>query len=184
MTIAMMIDIETLSLRPDAYVTQVGYCVTDLDTGRYLIEPMNVWLEDHDQRKRHKDISTIQWWMNQDRKVVASVFNDAASRTPSWELYHNLEADIEKYEVTEVWASPAMFDLPILTSLWDGAKPWKYNQERCLMTFYKLMDPNGLLLPPPNDMYHDAAADAKWQMHYLINLHQKFRGNANGGSLL
>src|SRR5690606_10227197 len=153
MTIAMMIDIETLSLRPDAYVTQVGYCVANLDTGEFLINPLNVWVSDEGQRHRRKDISTIQWWMNQDRKVAASVFNGTARRHFPDELFEDLAEDVQQMEVEEVWASPAMFDLPTLTSLWRGRRPWKYNQERCLMTLYKLFDPNGLLLPPPNDMH-------------------------------
>lgn len=174
MTIAMMIDIETLSLRPEAYVTQVGYCVANLDTGAYLIEPLNVWVSDC-QDGRDKDFGTISWWMNQDRKVSAGVFNDAAPKLDPAAVFDMVAEDVEKYEVAEVWASPAMFDLPILTSLWGGRKPWKYNQERCLMTLYKVLDPECRLQPPPNDMHHDAAADAHWQMKYLMALHAKFR---------
>lgn len=178
MTIAMMIDIETLSLRPDAYVTQVGYCVANLGTGEYLQNPHAWLLGDSGQQGRHKDTDTIRWWLQQDREVAASVFGDSKSRREypltTLGMFHGL---VEEYKVEEVWASPAMFDLPILTSLWRGEKPWKYNQERCLMTLYKRIDPDGTLQPPPNQAHHDAAADAKWQMDYLINLHQFMRDN-------
>ena len=171
MTIALMIDIETLSLRPDAYVTQVGYCINNLATGEYLVHPVNHWMTEEGQQDRHKDISTIQWWMRQDRAVAEGVFNPNAPRTFPMELFCHLQEDVQKYGVEEVWASPAMFDLPILTSLWAGEKPWSYNMERCMMTIYKRLDPDGRHAPPPNPSHHDAAADAKWQMDYLINLH-------------
>ena len=72
-----------------------------------------------------------------------------------------------------VWGSPAMFDLPILTSLWKGEKPWLYNYERDLMTLYKTFDPLGKLKPAENGMAHDALADALWQGKYLLNLNEE-----------
>lgn len=173
MTIAMMIDIETLSLRPDAYVTQVGYCVANLDTGQYLIDPKNSWLDQAHQESRHIDFDTVRWWMTQDKTVAAGVFGtNYTPRVFVAELFDMLGYLVVENNVDEVWASPAMFDLPILTSLWEGKKPWVYSQERCLMTLYKTIDPGGVLAPPPNQSHHDAAADAKWQMDYLISLHQ------------
>lgn len=172
MTIAMMIDIETLSLRPDAYVTQVGFCVADLDRGVHLQPPADLPVSSQDQKGRHMDFDTIRWWMQQDPEVSKSVFGmvDAQRMTPTDVLYA-IRSAVTRFDVEEVWASPAMFDLPILTSLWGGVKPWKYNQERCLKTLASRIDPEGLLHPPANDMLHDAAADAKWQMDYLLRLH-------------
>lgn len=171
MTIALMIDIETLSLRPDAFVTQVGYCINNLDTGEYLVEPFNLWVSEEGQEHRHKDINTIAWWVKQDPAIAREVFDPNVPKIHHARLFDMLREDVVAYEVDEVWASPAMFDLPILTSLWDGRKPWGYKQERCLMTIYKRLDPDGRHAPPENPKHHDAAADAKWQMDYLINLH-------------
>jgi hypothetical protein len=78
----------------------------------------------------------------------------------------------EQYK-PEVWASPAMFDLPILTSLWGGNKPWSYSRERCLMTLRSHVDPRGELRPPENTKAHDGAADAEWQMNYLLALKRR-----------
>lgn len=183
MTIALMIDIETLSLRPTAYVTQVGYCVANLDTGVYLVRPDN-FLMDDDQHDAHKDIDTIRWWMGQNKEVAAGVFGkDDSYRWHSLSVFKVLKGVMGDYSVDEVWASPAMFDLPVLTHMWGGRKPWKYNQERCMMSLYKRIDPHGLLAPPPNQSHHDAAADAKWQMDYLISLHQFMRDNVMRTSL-
>lgn len=169
MTPIMMIDIETLSLRPDAFVTQVGAVVADRDTGDELASGV-WWLGEAGQEGRHKDFATIQWWMNQDKRVADGVFTDTVTRHHPDELFNQIAEDITKYEVQEVWASPAMFDLPILTSLWGGRKPWVYNQERCLMTLYKLLDPHGLRSRAARVNHHDALADARWQMDYLTRI--------------
>ena len=175
---ALMIDIETLSLRPTAFVTQVGCCVADLDTGEYLLVPTTVLLPDN-QPGSHLDVPTIRWWMGQDKVVAKGVFGTDASDRWHPDAVFKLFADVvAKYAVDEVWASPAMFDLPILTHMWGGRKPWKYNQERCMMTLYKRIDPDSVLAPPPNEAHHDAGADAKWQMDYLINLHRFMRDSS------
>lgn len=170
--VAMMLDIETLALTPDAYVTQIGVCVADLDTREYLFEPTNFWTDS--QQNGRIDINTVGWWMQQDRNVAASVFDPKAKRTDAAGIFVMLEHLYETHECT-VWASPAMFDLPILTRFFDNQKPWKYNDERDMMTLYKLLDPTGTNAPPPNEKAHDAAADAKWQMEYLFRLHNMLR---------
>lgn len=170
--VAMMLDIETLALSTDACVTQIGVCVADLDTREYLVEPINFWPSTGSGGKI--DFDTVSWWMQQDRKVAASVFNKDVMRTPPGAIFGLLKSYCEAHKCT-VWGSPAMFDLPILTNFFGNKKPWKYNDERCMMTMYKLLDPSGAIAPPPNTMAHDAAADAKWQMEYLFNLHSELK---------
>ena len=176
--IAMMIDIETLSLRPDAFVTQVGVCVANTVTREYLLTPTNSWLTPEGQEGRDKNFDTICWWMQQDPKVAAGVFKSPEPRTSPEALFYLLKKWADGYPAITIWGSPAMFDLPVLTSLWGGRKPWKYNYERDMMTLYKLVDPTGALQPPDNDKAHDAAADAQWQMEYLFNLLGFMRDNS------
>ena len=169
--LAMMIDIETLSLRPDAYVTQVGVCIADVVTREYVLAPSNCWLTKEGQEHRHIDFDTVRWWMTQDRDVARGVFEAPGPRNTQWALFNLLKKWTDQYPDMTVWASPAMFDLPILTSLWGGQKPWVYNMERCLMTLYKVLDPQKALTPKDaNPKEHDAACDAQAQMEYLLNL--------------
>lgn len=171
--IVVMLDLETLSLRPDAYVTQCGVVVGDLEAQTVLFGPQNYWLTDFGQEARHKDIDTIRWWMGQDREVAKSVFSppDDIRRITPETLFDNLCAIMGQYPNATVWASPAMYDLPILMSLFGGRKAWSYRVERDLMTLYKDQDPDKKFKPADNMTAHNAASDALWQLQYLFALH-------------
>lgn len=180
--VTLMFDNETLALTHNAHLTQVGFCIADLSTRRYLQEPLNVWMSDI-QPGAHIDVGTVRWWMGEDgdaaRKNV--FFNpQGQGRFSGAELYEFFKDTLTKLEAEfgypiPVYASPAMFDLPQLTFLFGGRKPWQYNMERDMMTLYKLLDPLAQLQPPKVTMQHDAAADAGWQMEYLFNLHDRLK---------
>lgn len=176
---ALMIDLETLALGPDAYVTQVGLCVADTRTREYLVSGKCFWLTHVGQEQRVIDPDTVRWWMGQDPKVVASVFAPVPgeARSTPQEVFDYIKQMTDATPMT-VWASPAMFDLSMLTHLWGGKKPWKYSQERDMMTLYKLVDPEGKLRPANNGMGHNAMADARWQMDYLFRLLDNLRDGA------
>lgn len=175
---ALMIDIETLSLRPTAQVTQIGYCAANLRTGEYLILPINIWVAPHGG---HIDMGTVAWWMRQSNEARLAVFGaESKLLTPAEAFvelqtaYDYLQSQGEDQNSATVWGSPAMFDLPILTNMWAGLpkeKPWRYNMERDLMTLYKMLDPTGTLRSEAA-IAHDAASDAKAQMDNLIAIFQ------------
>lgn len=177
--IAMMIDNETLALGPDAFVTQVGMCVANLKTREYIIGPNGYWLSTVGQDDRVIDPGTVRWWLQQDPAVIRSVLAppDGMKRVTREEMFRELKTIVDLYPGMTVWGSPAMFDLPMLTHLWEGRKPWKYSAERDMMTLYKELDPEGALHPPQADgsMGHNAVYDAKWQMEYLFNLKEHLR---------
>lgn len=177
---ALMIDIETLGLQPTTVAHQIGFCGADLLTGEYLIQPTNLFVIPDSGQKI--DFETVVWWMNQSAAARAAVYPREQSRmyaalafSTLKDAYLNLGG---KDAGVTVWASPAMFDLPILTHAFGLArpdlrepKPWPYYMERDLMTLYKMLDPEKLL-KPTNPVEHDAASDAKAQMDHLIAIFQ------------
>jgi hypothetical protein len=165
MNIAMF-DLETLSVMPDAAVVQIGLVIGDPVTGNVAHE-QRIPLTLDAQRDRRVEHSTLCWWMRQAADVRSSVFVEGGL-TPMQALTI-VEDALGEYAPEEVWAGPAMFDLPILTSLW-GRKPWAYWMERDLSTLRRHVDPRGVRKPPANDKAHDALADALWQFHYLSAL--------------
>lgn len=173
MRLALMIDTETLSLRPTAHVVQVGWCVANRDTGKYLEPPQALWPMADQQAERTRDYDTITWWLRQDRAVADSVFRPPiGSAVTVGGLFDLFQQKVYDYagrgaELT-VWAKPAMMDLPLLTDLWGGRKPWHFHAERCLQTYIREYDPEATLAPPPCGPAHNASADADYQMRYLL----------------
>lgn len=174
--IALMIDIETLGLGMRSVVTQIGYVVGNLETGEVLEAPTDLWMDVYAQ-KRDIDFDTVRWWMKQDRAVSDAVLvpPDGVSRITAGEARARLEALVTQYAEVDVWASPAMFDLSILTDLFGGVKPWVYNAERDMMTLRRWLDPDYALAPPENGMQHLASADAKYQFDYLCVLYRRMK---------
>lgn len=187
-TIALMIDCETLALSPDAYITQVGICIADTATRTILMPAKNYWMSPANQKDRRIDFETVRFWMKQHPDVISGVFNapkigDREERISPVELWHILEVHVKAYPGLTVWASPAMSDLMWLKTLWgERGIPWKYSQERDMMTLYKELDRDGSLQPPANEKAHDGAADAAWQMEYLFNLLDLIRGQPSQGA--
>lgn len=180
---ALMIDIETFGLTPTSAVHQIGFCGADLQTGEMLVPPTNLFVQP--QADAHTDFATLCWWMQQSEAARAAVFPKDTSRHTAGYAYNELRYEYRRLGGEEagvtVWASPAMFDLPILTHAFASArndpresKPWPYYMERDLMTLYKMLDPEKRL-KPANPVEHDAASDAKAQMEHLIAI---FKHNA------
>lgn len=176
---ALMIDIETLGLIPGSAITQVGYCAANLRTGEQLFMPVNIYVEAHPSMI---DMDTVAWWMRQSEAARNAVFPEHVTRVAPARVFEILQDVYRELGGAEagvtVWASPAMFDLPMLTSMFAtankslrDAKPWPYYMERDLMTLYKMLDPEKKL-KPTNPVEHDAASDAKAQMDHLIAIFQ------------
>jgi 3' exoribonuclease, RNase T-like len=180
-TVVLSIDVETLATTPDAHVVQVGWCAGNWLTKEILVQPQTRWMTDEPAGR--VDPETARWWLTQDPSVLRRVFlSDASLRTTAHMLRHELATTVDTYGC-DVWASPAMFDLPILNSLFTRAglaRAWEYNTERDMMTLYKLIDPTGSLQPPKNEMQHDAGFDALWQLQYLFALMDRLHDNFQG----
>lgn len=164
----IMIDIETGSTAPTAQVLQVGFVAADTATGEILIPKTNMWVKR--QLSGHMDPDTLSWWAAQDLAIRDSVWNESGAEV-AWSPETLFAVLKDTYDFlgagTTVWASPAMFDLPILTNMWGNKKPWPYYQERDLMTLYKMLDPDKQH-KPANPAEHDAASDAYAQLLHLL----------------
>lgn len=177
---ALMIDIETLGLNPVSNVHQIGFCAANLRTGSYILLPTNIYVRP--AAGTFTDFDTVCWWMQQSDAARKAVFSPEVERITMADAFVELKNAYEfiggKDAGATVWASPAMFDLPMLTFSFGQvrpdlreSKPWPYYMERDLMTLYKMLDPEKKL-KPTNPVEHDAASDAKAQMDHLIAIFQ------------
>lgn len=142
----VMIDIETLSTRPDAATIAIGVVIRNDVTPQH--KQARSWFIDRDFVIGHQDPATIAWWNEQDPRVKNQVFGgNQLPREVLQELNSFLNSNgitPEAYGHSErtyrCYASPAMFDFPILHMQYalQGITPaWSWRSERCLSTMMK-----------------------------------------------
>lgn len=176
--IALMLDLENISLLPSGVVLSIGYCAANLDTGEYLIEPGEIHLDPQEQLDAGRTVlaSTVAWWTAQSEAARVSAFGAQTRWSPDKAVHyirnmvHQLRDDARDDALFTVWAKPSHMDIPQLKSLLGDTEPWKHWQVRDLFTLAATLDPEGVLKPPPNAAAHVAKADAHWQMEYLLAL--------------
>ena len=166
---ALMIDLETLSTRPTAFVTQIGWVLYDFDKRETLIHG-TYGVHADGQEHAHICPSTLKWWSEQSKQAQDAVFGDTYPTIHPTHLFDHLQGIIQLYDPL-VWAAPAMFDLPILTNLFH-VKPWSYSNERCFRTVRAILDPDYRLAPSFEGTPHNAADDAANQIAYLVALQE------------
>jgi hypothetical protein len=165
------VDLETLSIRLDAKVASVGLVIFDEEEiiNRYSW-PLN-WRLD---TGGHISGETAAWWLQQDPDIILNnlfgkmLVEDALTEFSSFYRQHNCE---------EIWANGPQFDCVVLSNLYKRHKmadsiPWTYKQERDCRTMFKIG--KNLNVPAPeNAAYHDALADAEWQVRWILAIEKE-----------
>ncbi|BAQ50375.1 3'-5' exonuclease [Methylobacterium aquaticum] len=161
----IMIDLETLSTRPDAMIVAIGavkfgpeglgeeyYAVVDT---RYAVG--------------HIDAMTVAWWMRQSeeaRGIFQEGFRDTKHIAAALEGLIGFVGDAP--DQVRVWGHGASFDLPILESAFRACcrkAPWGHRAIRDTRTLYELA---GVKVEMPEGEKHHALADAKAQALAVI----------------
>jgi len=135
----MMLDIETLSTFPNAAVIAIGVVIRNDDNPTYL--QARSWFIYRDLVIGHENPETIEWWNAQNPVVRNQVFGgNQLPREALEELNGFLRSNgihPDAIENVRCYASPAMFDFPILRHQYQmlGMIPaWSWRTERCLST--------------------------------------------------
>lgn len=178
---AVMIDIETLSTKPKAAVTQIGAAIFNLQTGA-VFEPVFRARVKPDPRA-HISFSTVQWWAAQSEEARTNVFSDGeglTQRLEEWQAFDALCRYCDGLVGVTYWAMPPSFDMTILEALADrnGMRvPWKYNETRCLRTLAELAGATKEDRVKPF-LPHDAGSDALAQALSAIKYMRMLKGDA------
>lgn len=141
----VMIDIETLSTFPNAAVIAVAVVIRADENPKH--PQARAWFIDQDFVIGHQDSATLEWWASQAKAVRDLVFG--GNQIPK-EAFQEVNGFLQSNGITphqyndhedyRVYASPAMFDLPILRHTYQQlglAPPWHWRAERCLSTMKK-----------------------------------------------
>lgn len=161
----VMIDLETFGTGPNAPIGRIGAVAFEAKSGGgvlngkafsvYVKEPTGVY-----------DADTVLWWMDQSdparRKLIEGMGNgvDLPTALDLLEAWPINELGSAWRNIEHVWAKPATFGPPILSSAYrmcGRREPWHYRAVRDVCTVYWLLgDPPEM---DPIGMAHDAVDD-------------------------
>lgn len=173
----IMLDLETMGIRPDAAIIAIGAVVFDHEgTGRTFYIP--VQLQSSMDNGGTVDASTIIWWMKQP-DAARQLFSDGAAvglnvallLFKAWLL--DATGSSASAKEAEVWGNGADFDNVILASAYRNCgieQPWGTFKNRCYRTFRQMVGGPGKDLPRPGGTAHHAMQDALYQARNVVHL--------------
>lgn len=162
----LMIDLETLGTKPDAAVVQIGATAFNYDSSKFMNTITINLIPDF--RRCSVDWPTVAWWLNQSKEARDSI--TSLPRNPMVEGLVDLNSFFQQNCSIkgEVWAYPAVFDIPIIENLYrlcDLSTPWKRQRVMCVRTL-KFLSPKAIERPEPT-IKHDAGADSLAQAMWV-----------------
>ena len=188
----VMIDIETLSTRPDAAICAIGAAAFSFGsdkTGTFYCE---VDWQDHANRlNAHIDPNTHRWWNQQkpEARAVLDVKDSTLRICDALKLFSDWVVSIRKgnnLKELGIWGNDINFDLTILESAFratNQATPWQFWESRSVRTLVWMgkqfgIDPKKTL--NREGTYHNAADDAAFQVKYCRAIMEEVLKNSDG----
>lgn len=172
--IRVMIDIETLSTSPSAAVIAIAAVIWD--ETHNPIPTCASWFIDRDLVFGYEDPETLQWWNSQNPVVKDRVFGGNLTPREALQGLNNFLCSnrifSDRVEDVRCYASPGMFDFPILRNQYQrmGITPgWSWRTERCLSTLMKEIKDNfGVEIPEVEiELKHHPVHDCLGQIQEL-----------------
>jgi len=134
----IMLDLETLSTRPDAVICTLGavkfnpFSLSDPGPGLYIRPDVDEQIA----KGRHVDDGTLSWWMSQAEDVREEALGEDG-RISMEEMYRQLNRFL--VGANNIWAQGPLFDFAILEDLYrqfGWPVPWNYWQIRDSRTLF------------------------------------------------
>jgi exodeoxyribonuclease VIII len=169
-----MIDIETLSLRPDAAIISVGVAIFD----NAQVIAADSWAIDHRCWHGHLDPGTVQWWMQQSDEAVQFSFSGTKIDV---EVALALKAYVMDHNCEEIWANDPNFDLVILESWWRRLniewpfKFWTYRAYKTLVAITQEITNIDYRSRQPKFTAHNPQEDAVAQARVVMACRESLR---------
>ena len=170
----IMIDIETLSNKPNAAIVAIGAVQFDIDTGELGGEiSLNIDPSSAQKAGLDVDANTVMWWMCQSEMAREKTFFPKCPKAvlPLDESLTNL--CLWWVKGATLW-SHATFDAVILRNAFGAVgiqTPWHYRDTRDIRTIYDLAKRKGytdsLVARPDGNTAHSALDDAIYQAQYV-----------------
>lgn len=175
----VMIDLETLSTNPNAYIRTLGACFFDT----YGVNPDSFYesCDGSTQRGADVDPATVAWWKGQSPEAHKALVNtkkqDLETVLHAFRVWLEQEAKLyspngDGSEVTIwIWGNGGDFDPVVLANAFRRHRlpvPWKYYGVRCYRTL-KALNRHILADEIPGEK-HNALDDAVFQAHHAVKI--------------
>lgn len=171
--IDVSVDIETLSLKPNAVVLSVGMTSTMASSAYSRSLDLHSQLE----KSRHVGGDEVAWHLQEHMDMFIRDLQDCNKHFAVKKFFAEFQQHFDNtvgHNEFEVWMRDPDFDHVILQSLADdfGCQlPWTFRQTRSVRTIISLarqkMDSYEIGLPAYPDNAHDALVDATYQLEIV-----------------
>ena len=170
----IMVDIETLSLEPTAYVWEVAF--VDMDNPLWRVHAYlssNLFTNPAMARGFHVDQKTIDWSLQHGSPRFKQWMEGRCTESTVLEISNQLSERLNHTNNTIWWARNSAFDFPILEHMFKTFHrpvPWYHRNKRCLYTHEhvvrQLANATGTPLggEPEQENKHSAIDDAMHQI--------------------
>jgi len=170
-----MLDLETLSTRPEAVILSIGALKFNPFTDFIDIENslnLKINVDQQTELGRHVQPETIDWWARQPQDVQ----EDAFSENDRVDIEYFLQS-LNKFIVggEGIWCQGPVFDIVILENLYrqmNQPAPWNYWQIRDSRTLFKV---HGDPREKGRQAAHNAVMDCYYQAQGIQHIYNKLK---------
>jgi DNA polymerase III epsilon subunit-like protein len=170
----IMLDLETLSIRPNAAIVSIGAVRFSWKEGIRDAFSVNISAESNKDYKLRIDKDAIEWWAKQPKAAREVWQQDPKPLPEALQMFNDWYGNSNH----PLWSCGTNFDIPLLEEAYIRTglqKPWKYylvNDYRTVITLFGL---NNRELRKNDEMYHSAVHDAVAQAEILIELLKDYK---------
>jgi hypothetical protein len=145
----LMVDIETMDVKPSAAIISIGACMFDPVAGpaQAINETFytNISLTSNQMNERTISASTVEWWMQQSEEARGALLSNQVGLAKALSLFAEWFQHQTTYRPTHVWANSPSFDCVILQSAFESCRllwPIGFWSTRDVRTAGELAYPN------------------------------------------
>lgn len=164
----VMLDLETMGLRPTSAIVSIGACAFDPSTlvlGKRWYGVIN--LQSCLDAGLTIDGGTVMWWLQQPQAARDALSKEQVSLGKGLRAFAGWLAQFDSY--VRVWGNGADFDNAMLAQAYRVCGmdvPWKFSHSRCYRTV-KALAPQ---VEYKNADLHNALSDAVAQAEHLLQI--------------
>jgi len=176
----VMIDLETMSSRPDAAIAAIGAVAFDMKNmaiGESFYTTVD--LQSCEDLGLHFSAGTVSWWMRQSEQARRDVLGgeqlDLITAMTGFSLW--LQEHCVSQGHLKVWGNGANFDPVIMESAYRACKepvPWQFWNVRCFRTLKGMYN---IKMQERAGTHHNALDDAMHQTQHIFHIRRTLRGN-------